>query len=332
MKKFLAAVLAAIVALSVFAGCNLTQANDDNTVIAVVNGVNILKKKYNEMYDYYLDMYTSSYGYEYADAVEMLESYKKEFLTQLVQEELLRQRAEAEGYLNYTEEDIAAAKAIVDEDKKEYVDSVVESYVAAFEGQEVKGKNENETDKEYFIRIAEEKYYKDLKTNGYTYQEFVDEQLLATALEKYRDDNLVGVTVTEAEIIEKYDSMYNEQLEALSTDKKYVDAYTDPKHTYTDRTYICNKCGQKAAGLYDANDNMVASWDELVNTYGMSVTKNCSRARISFNISFAIMASLPSNCKASTKRRASSTESAENSAMFLPPTVTASDSGFKRSP
>ena len=75
MKQFLAAVLAAIVALSVFAGCNLTQANDDNTVIAVVNGVNILKKKYNEMYDYYLDMYTSSYGYEYAEAVEMLESY-----------------------------------------------------------------------------------------------------------------------------------------------------------------------------------------------------------------------------------------------------------------
>lgn len=239
MKKFLAAVLAAIVALSVFAGCNLTQANDDNTVIAVVNGVNILKKKYNEMYDYYLDMYTSSYGYEYAEAVEMLESYKKEFLTQLVQEELLRQRAEAEGYLNYTEEDIAAAKAIVDEDKKEYVDSLVESYVAAFEGQEVKGKNENETDKEYFTRIAEEKYYKDLKTNGYTYQEFVDEQLLATALEKYRDDNLVGVTVTEAEIIEKYDSMYNEQLEALSTDKKYVDAYNNG--TYSKLVY--NRAG-----------------------------------------------------------------------------------------
>ena len=29
-----------------------------------------------------------------------------------------------------------------------------------------------------------------------------------------------------------------------------------------------------AAGLYDANDNLVASWDTLVNTYGMGVEKN----------------------------------------------------------
>lgn len=252
MKKFLAAALAALVALSVFAGCNLTQSNDDNTVIAVVNGVNILKKKYNEMYDYYLDMYTSSYGYEYADAVAALDSYKKEFLTQLIQEELLRQRAEAEGYLDYTEEDIAAAKAIVDEDKQEYIDNLVESYLEAFKDQEVKGKKEGETDKEYFARIAEEKYYKDLKTNGFTYDEFVEEQLLATALEKYRDDNLVGVTVTEAEIIEKYDSMYNEQLEALSTDKKYVDAYN--KGTYSKLVY--NRAG------YSLVQHILVNFDE----------------------------------------------------------------------
>ena len=238
MKKFLAAALAAVVALSVFAGCNLTQTNDDNTVIAVVNCVNILKKKYNEMYDYYLESYLN-YGYEQADAVAALESYKQEFLDQLVQEELLRQRAEAEGYLDYTEEDIAAAKKIVDEDKQAYIDSLVETYTKNFEGQEVKGKNEGETDKEYFARIAEEKYYKDLKTNGYTYQEFVDEQLLATALEKYRDDNLVGVTVTEAEIVEKYGTMYDEQLEALSTDKKYVEAYNNG--TYS--TLVYNRAG-----------------------------------------------------------------------------------------
>ena len=238
MKKFLAAVLAAIVALSVFAGCNLTQTNDDNTVIAVVNGVNILKEKYNEMYDYYLNSYLD-YGYEQADAVAALESYKESFLNQLVQEELLRQRAEAEGYLDYTQEDIDAAKKVVDEDKQAYIDSLVESYTAAFEGQEVKGKNEGETDKEYFTRIAEEKYYKELKINGYTYQQFVDEQLLSAALEKYREDNLVGVTVTEAEIVEKYGTMYDEQLEALSTDQKYVDAYNNG--TYS--TLVYNRAG-----------------------------------------------------------------------------------------
>ena len=251
MKKFLAAALAAVVALSIFAGCNLTQTNDDNTVIAVVNGVNILKKKYNEMYDYYLNSYID-YGYEEAEAISTLDSYKQDFLNQLVQEELLRQRAEAEGYLNYTEEDIAAAKAIVDKDKQDYIDSLVASYTEAFKGQEVKGKNEGETDKEYFTRVAEEKYYKDLKVNGYTYDEFVEEQLLSTALEKYRDDNLVGVSVLEADVLEKYSSLYDEQFEALSTDAKYVEAYN--KGTYSKLVY--NRAG------YSLVQHILVKFDE----------------------------------------------------------------------
>ncbi len=41
----------------------------------------------------------------------------------------------------------------------------------------------------------------------------------------------------------------------------------------------CTRCGEGEAssiqaGLYDANDNLVASWDTLVNTYGMDVSKD----------------------------------------------------------
>ena len=43
---------------------------------------------------------------------------------------------------------------------------------------------------------------------------------------------------------------------------------------------VCDRCGEKlvlAAGLYDANDNLVASWDTLVNTYGMDVSKDYTK-------------------------------------------------------
>ena len=45
-------------------------------------------------------------------------------------------------------------------------------------------------------------------------------------------------------------------------------------HNYVNN--ICEKCGDTivtgTAGLYDANDNLIAFWDELVNTYGMNVS------------------------------------------------------------
>ena len=39
-----------------------------------------------------------------------------------------------------------------------------------------------------------------------------------------------------------------------------------------------------APGLYDANDNLVASWDELVNTYGMDLEKDYSSFEVSNDI------------------------------------------------
>ena len=45
-------------------------------------------------------------------------------------------------------------------------------------------------------------------------------------------------------------------------------------HNYVNNT--CQRCGEfeYMAGIYDANDNLIASWDELVNTYGMDVSKD----------------------------------------------------------
>ena len=52
MKKFITAILALAIVFGVFAGCTLVEEDDGNAVIATVNGKNILKSAYNEVYDY----------------------------------------------------------------------------------------------------------------------------------------------------------------------------------------------------------------------------------------------------------------------------------------
>ncbi len=43
-------------------------------------------------------------------------------------------------------------------------------------------------------------------------------------------------------------------------------------HTYKD--WVCTRCGYVLPGLFDADNNLVASWETLVNDYGMDVSKD----------------------------------------------------------
>ena len=55
----------------------------------------------------------------------------------------------------------------------------------------------------------------------------------------------------------------------------YVDNYVAfANHTDSNHNGACDICEQLMAGLFDANDNLIASWDELLNLYGLDVTKN----------------------------------------------------------
>lgn len=59
-----------------------------------------------------------------------------------------------------------------------------------------------------------------------------------------------------------------------------VDSYTAKRHTDADEDLVCDLCqadlseGASAYGLFDKDGYMIASWNELVNTYGMNVSKN----------------------------------------------------------
>ncbi len=224
MKKFLTIVLALVLLVGAFTGCTLIEEDDGNVVIATVNGKPILKSEYDEIYDYYYYMYTQYYGYDASTAISYLSSSKEDFLNDLIEQEVLKQQAEAAGYLNYSDEDRAEAQKAVDEEKNAYIDEFVASCKEALEGQEIKGKNEGESDEDYFKRIAAEKYAQDLADNGTSEAEMLEDNLLNNALEKFKEEMLKDVVVIDADIVAHYDELYQEQSQELSTDALFVKA------------------------------------------------------------------------------------------------------------
>ncbi len=227
MKKIISMALALILALSVFSGCSLITKDDSNVVIAKVNGKSILKSDFDEVYNYYYYVYTNYYGYDAATATSSLESMKADILENLVQQELLSQKAEAAGYFNFTDEQKAEAQKTVDEDKQSFIDNLVSQYTQAFEGQELKGKNEGESNEDYFKRVAAEKYLKNLEDNGTSEEEMLDEQLRANALTKFQEDSLKDVTVAEADVMEEYETRFASQNQEISTDELFVSAWNN---------------------------------------------------------------------------------------------------------
>lgn len=224
MKKFLVVVLALALTFGIFAGCSLVEEDDGNVVIATVNGKPILKSEFDELYNYYYYMYTQYYGYDASTAASYLQSSVSDFFNDLIEQEVLKQQAEASGYLNYSDEDKAEAQKTFDEEKQTYIDEFVTSCKEALKGQEIKGKDEGESDEDYFKRIGAQKYEQDLKDNGTSEEKIIEDTLLSNALEKFREDKLKDVTVLDADIVTHYDELYKEQSQELSTDANFVKA------------------------------------------------------------------------------------------------------------
>lgn len=225
MKKIISAALALLMIAGVFSGCTLVSKDDSNVVIATVNGVPILKEKFDEVYNYYLYVYTNYYGLDSSTAAQRID--KESILDQLVQDELLRQQAEAAGYFEFTDEHRKTAQETIDKDKQSYIDNLVEEFTDAFEDKEVKGKNEGESDNDYFVRIATEKYIKNLEENGTSEEKLLQEQLESDAVQRFKDDKLKDVTVLEADILTKYNELYDSQKQELSTDALFVQGWNN---------------------------------------------------------------------------------------------------------
>ncbi len=268
MKKIISLAVAIVLTLSIFSGCSLITKDDSNVVIAKVNGKAILKSDFDEVYNYYYYMYTTYYGYDASTAASSLESMKADILNNLVEQELLSQKAEAAGYFNFTDEQKAEAQATIDEDKQSFIDNLVEQYTNAFEGQDIKGKNDGESNEDYFKRIAEEKYLKNLEDNGTSVEEMLNEQLKSNALTRFQEDSVKDVTVLEADVMAEYESRFQKQNQELSTDELFVTAWNNGSITSatSGETVECKPLVYYRAGYSLVMQILISFEDDDVNT------------------------------------------------------------------
>lgn len=231
MKKFFALLMMLAMAAGVFAGCEMVELDeeaDNQQVIATVNGVDILKKDFNDIYNYYYNYYTQQ-GYDLTseDMADQVDEMKLGILDDLISQEVIRQLAEEAGYFDYTDEQKATAEQEVADEKEDSIQSIIDSLESAMEGQEITDKNEGETDAQYFRRLAEEQYAQNLKDNDYTEEKILEERLKSNAMTQFQEDMTASIKETDANVITKYDELVKSQTETFATASEFVSAYNN---------------------------------------------------------------------------------------------------------
>ncbi len=111
MKKF-AKLLAVVLAVAMLAGCSLVAKNPEKTVVATVDGVDIMLAQLNESLNYLL----SAYGYtaESAEIADQLETLKLSTLDMMIEDTIISNKIEEYGFNIISEADEEAAKANID--------------------------------------------------------------------------------------------------------------------------------------------------------------------------------------------------------------------------
>lgn len=223
MKKITTIVLATLLALStlVFSGCGLTELDAEalgNQVLAEVNGEQILRKEWSEIYEYYEYMYINYYGYSKETYPQYFEELKTNVLDSLIASKIWEQKAKAANSLEYNDEQREEARKEVEEEIKEAIKINADTLFAAVEGQD------DAEDYEYYYETAKEKYEADMKTNDITVESLIEDKLKENALDAFKEEQLVEVKVLEADILSAYDELVKEQKESFigDDDKDYA--------------------------------------------------------------------------------------------------------------
>lgn len=124
MKKLSVAALV-VAAVMILAGCNLMQVNperDENLVVAVVNGQQILKKDVNTQVGF---DYNTNYT---ADQLSEMITNRETAMENLISDALVLQKAKEEGMYEFTEEEQAEIQSNFDEAVTSIYDPALEKY------------------------------------------------------------------------------------------------------------------------------------------------------------------------------------------------------------
>lgn len=190
MNKRQRMVLIALIGIMavLMAGCNLVRVNEEKDrqiVVAKVNGKEILKGAV-------LDQYRANYG--------VPEEYDEQILTgildALIEEELVKQKAEAAGYV-LNDEVINRAREEYEQSLKDYAEALRE---------EAGEDDDSDTD---YLQKAKEKMSEYYEAAGLSEEEYIENWAKYIAIQDYLDQLTNDITVTETEIEE----FYQEELE-----------------------------------------------------------------------------------------------------------------------
>ena len=228
MKRIISVLITVLALMLLFAACSdesaqteatasptatveTAQETVDPNVVAVVNGIPVYKEDYNDAYAYYVSYYSYMYGEDLAD-------YEGEIsdaaMKGAVDEKLYISNLEKLGYLDYSDEQIAAAEAKTQEDIENYID---QNY-----GDEIKtALGEGYTEEQYKEAMVD--YEDDVLTNVFnmTREEVVDYYLLSGARERAYTEVEASAAPTQEEV-----SAYFEENLAAYKDKVSADPST----------------------------------------------------------------------------------------------------------
>ena len=217
IKKILATGVAALMMLGA-AGCNmvfLNEERDQQTVVATVNGEDILKPEVIELYDVYKSMYGITEDNEDSeDARETVQELKDLLLDAMVDQVLAEQKA-AELGLTLTDEE---QQEIDDEIEQvlEQIQTSAESYadsaVAA----------DSTIDRDAYIEQEVEYMKENYGINDGSYRESLESDRL---IQKLREYTLDGYTPTDEEIQTWYDENLETQREDLQENPANLSTY-----------------------------------------------------------------------------------------------------------
>lgn len=220
MKRSLRAfalLLCAVLAAAFFAGCNLVEVDDSkdlNQTVATVNGEKITLRDFQSLHDYYAQLYYY-YGYDITADTENYNEFKKNLLTSLVNEHVLRQKAAELGFTNLSEEDLAE----VDE-------SFLADYARYLETFREQAESDKLNDPAANVDARMDELARaQLAENGQGYDETYYQYVIDKAVDNLRQSIYDTVTITDDQVKAYYDEELANQKAAVDKDPTAYEGY-----------------------------------------------------------------------------------------------------------
>ncbi len=199
LGKMLALTLACILLLGSCSMISVDREMDNNEVVAEVGDEKILKGEAMEIYNYYADVYASFYG---ASGEEFEQQLKQDILDLLVQDAVLRAKAEELGLTTLTEEEQAQAQEDADTEYNDTLESLTESF-----------KTDDNTEEE-----ARQEALDYMESEGYGEEQALDNATSQIVQDKLRASVTDSVTVSEEDLQTAYDDLVAQQQASYDSD------------------------------------------------------------------------------------------------------------------